>query len=255
MQFVELETARAAKGLRLVVLRSVPSPWSQAAKAILQYKSIDALVVRVRSGDANVTAWTGVPNAPVAMYENEPPRSAWAEILALAERLAPTPRLIPEDGAQRVQMHGLAHELMGQDGVVWNARLLSLDTSFASEGGRGFTLPAARYLAERYAYAPGCAGRARERARQALALLDDKLSSASGSGSYYFGAQITALDFYSSAVLDALLPLPDEQCRIHPELRRGFEAMGEELGDALSPALRAHRDMMHARHVPLPMML
>ena len=40
-------------------------------------------------------AWTGHENAPIAVYENEKARAGWAEILFLAERLAPEPRLIP----------------------------------------------------------------------------------------------------------------------------------------------------------------
>ena len=34
-------------------------------------------------------AWTGRDNAPIAVYEDEPGRDGWAEILDLAERLDP----------------------------------------------------------------------------------------------------------------------------------------------------------------------
>jgi hypothetical protein len=109
---VDLETARKASGLRLVVLADVPSPWSQAAKAIIELKGIDAVAVRMPLNDVAVRSWTGVHNAPVALYEDEPPRSGWAEILALAERLQPEPALIPREPRERTLMHGLSHELM-----------------------------------------------------------------------------------------------------------------------------------------------
>jgi hypothetical protein len=34
LTIVDLDTAKSADGLRLVLLKGVPSPWSQAAKAI-----------------------------------------------------------------------------------------------------------------------------------------------------------------------------------------------------------------------------
>ena len=60
VQFVDLETARNASGLRLVLLRGVPSPWSQAAKAIVEIKGIDALGLWRGAGDAAISSWTGV---------------------------------------------------------------------------------------------------------------------------------------------------------------------------------------------------
>src|SRR6185369_11307434 len=98
MRFVTLEEARAARGLRLVVTAGVPSPWSETAKGCFDAKGIDYLGVRLTPRDADVRAWTARHNAPVAMYDDEPPRSGWAEIVALAERLRADPPLVP--GAQ-----------------------------------------------------------------------------------------------------------------------------------------------------------
>jgi hypothetical protein len=38
IEFVDLEAARDAAGLRMVVVSGVPSPWGEAAKGILHVK-------------------------------------------------------------------------------------------------------------------------------------------------------------------------------------------------------------------------
>ena len=60
------------------------------------------------------------------MYGGERPRAGWAEILLLAERLGPTPPLIPDDESDRVLMFGLAHEILGELGLIWCRRLIGL---------------------------------------------------------------------------------------------------------------------------------
>jgi glutathione S-transferase len=256
MRFVDLDTAKSAPGLRLVLIPGVPSPWSQAAKAIVDFKGIDALAVWKRPGDEQISAWTGIANAPVALYASEPPRAGWAEILALTERLAPTPTLVPRELEPRVRMFGLCHELMGELGVLWNMRLLALESAFASGGTHGWTLPIAQYLAARYGYAPGCGVAARAQLVTGLQALGDQLERGLASGGpYYFGSELTALDIYSAAALDTLLPLPHDQCPMHPRSRAAFEARGEEFRAAVAPRLVAHRDLMHQRHMPLPIVL
>jgi glutathione S-transferase len=256
LQVVDVETARDARGLRLVILADVPSPWSLAAKTILEVKQIPALIVRKSVRDQAVQAWTGIPNAPIAIYENEPPRSGWAEILELTERLKPEVPLVPRDPEQRVRMYGLSHELLGAGGLIWSARLFTLDASLASDGAKGFSLPVAKYLAARYGYAPGCSDAARARAIEILGLLRDQLQKSRRAGyDYYLGNAPTALDIYSATVFNALAMLPPDQCPAHPAMRAAFEWMGAELRDAIAPELLAHRDQMVAKHFSLPLQL
>jgi hypothetical protein len=108
VKFVDLEEARSARGLRLVVQSGVPSPWSEGAKGCLDIKGIDYLALRLRPGDDATRVWTGHHNAPVALYDDEPPRAGWAEILALAERIAPETPLLPAAPQQRVEALGLS---------------------------------------------------------------------------------------------------------------------------------------------------
>jgi glutathione S-transferase len=256
MEFVDLETAQRAEGLRLVLLKGVPSPWSQAAKAIIEIKGVPALGLRARGDDLAVRAWTGIPNAPVALYAGEPPRSGWAEILALLERLEPARPLVPHDIEARLRMFGLAHELMGQEGLMWNARLLLIERSFASGGTRGFPQPVAEHLAARYGYRAGCSDAARAQLAACLSLLGKQLRQAlDAGGSYYFGTELSALDVYSAAAMDALEPLPHDQCPMHPKLRHMFESYREVLQGLIPELLIEHRDEMHRRHMPLPMVL
>jgi hypothetical protein len=82
LEYVDVETAKAAKGTRLVVNALVPSPWSEAMKGLFVLAKLPALVVR-RSMDATaVDAWTGVDNVPAVLHYREPIRTNWAAIVA-----------------------------------------------------------------------------------------------------------------------------------------------------------------------------
>lgn len=249
MRFVDVETAKQSSGVRLVMLKGAPSPWSQAAKAIFQLKGVDVLGVWNVPGDPVLRAWTGAPNAPVVMYEQEPPRAHWADILALAERIAPAPPLLPRAFAERVRAFGLCHEVLGQDGLVWSMRLALVELSLSSQGTRGYSLTIANYLGARYGYTQGCGAAANARIVEVLTGLEAQLQSA---GPYYFGSQLSALDIYSVAALDTLAPLPDADCPMHPKTRAALEARQAAADFAVPPRLLEHRDFMHREHMPLP---
>jgi hypothetical protein len=50
---------------------------------------------------------------PVVVWNDEPPRSTWIQQLYLAERLQPTPALIPESIDERMAMFGYCNEHVG----------------------------------------------------------------------------------------------------------------------------------------------
>ncbi|MGZ5205380.1 MAG: hypothetical protein ACXWIZ_10745, partial [Caldimonas sp.] len=95
--YVSVEEAIARDGLRMVVFGGVPSGWGEAAKGILHIKRIEWLAVRLAYDSEPLKQWAGQRSAPVAVYGKEPPRAGWREILELAERVAPNPRLLPDD--------------------------------------------------------------------------------------------------------------------------------------------------------------
>ena len=90
LRFVDLETARASRGLRLAVITTVPSLWSDAARGMVAAKELECLAVDFDPRDEAIPRWTGCPNAPVALHGDELPRSGWAEVLSLLERLGRT---------------------------------------------------------------------------------------------------------------------------------------------------------------------
>ena len=253
MRFVELEEARAARGLRVVVVANVPSPWSQAALGTFDAKGLEYLAVRLRRADEDVRRWTGERNGPVVFFDDEPPRTGWAEILALAERLGGRRSLVPEDDAARVRMFGLAHEILGEGGLGWCVRLLLTHLGLETDGARGWPRPVAEYLAPRYGYAPERLGETRARALRVLALLDRTLADAHARGhEYLLGAEPTALDIHCAVALATIAPMPEAECPMPPPVRRAFETLDDEVRAAVSGAMLAHRARMFARHLVLP---
>ena len=150
-EYVDLDDAKQRAGLRMVVVPGVPSPWGEAAKGILHVKRIPWVAVRLDQGSDAMSDWTGGERSgPVAIYEDEAPRKGWAEILLLAERLAPDPGLLPGDAAERALTFGIAHEICGEMGLGWCRRNLGVHAG-VSEGG-GFPKGVAHYLGQKYGY-------------------------------------------------------------------------------------------------------
>jgi glutathione S-transferase len=256
MHFVPCEEARRRPGLRLVVVGGVPSPWSESAKGILYMKRIAYVAVRMNPGDPAVAEWTGEVSAPVAMFDDEKPRSGWAEILLLAERLAPEPRLVPEDPERRAWLLGLSHEICGELGLGWCRRLVGIHASFDSDGAVGFAKPIAEYLAPKYGYRPDNGAEARRRVIELLGLLAGRLHAQRDAGSgYYLGAEPSALDIYSAAFMALFKPLDDALCPLPELLRAAFESLDPATEKALDPILLEHRDRIYREHLELPLSL
>ena len=156
----------------MVIATNVPSPWSQAALGLFDMKGLDYLAVRFRRSDEEIKRWTGARNVPAVLLDDEPPRTGWADIVTLAERLGGKMSLVPEDDERRVRMFGLSHEILGEGGLGWSVRLLLTHASFATDGREGWPKPVADYLAPRYGYAPERVAAARARAIAVLRLLD-----------------------------------------------------------------------------------
>lgn len=252
MRVGTLEEARAERGLRLVVTAGVPSPWSEAAKGWFDVKGLDYLLLRLTPRDADVRAWTGHHNAPVAVYDDEVPRAGWAEILSLAERLAPAPRLIPEDPPARAEMMALAGDILGQGGLIWSLRLCLIHEGLVSDGARGFPARAARYLGDKYGYAPERIEAARARA---VALLDDLGRRLADGRRYLVGGALSGVDIVAAVALGVVQPLPEELCPMLPAFRVAYESHYPEIRAAVTAASLAHRDFIYRQHLRLPVVL
>src|SRR5581483_9130402 len=118
--YISVEDAIKRPGLRMVVVGGVPSPWGEAAKGILHIKGIDWAAVRLVYDSDALKDWAGERSGPIAIYDDEKPRSRWNDILLLAERLAPEPALLPKEPAVRELAFGLGHEICGEGGLAWS---------------------------------------------------------------------------------------------------------------------------------------
>ena len=258
-EYVDVTRARALPGLRLVLTTGVPGPWGEAAKGILHAKKIPFVRVAQAAGATNdeIFAWTGHRNAPTAMYGDEPARTTWREILWLAERLEPTPSLLPADPEDRVRCLGLAEELMGVDGFGWNRRLMLLRPGM----GESDTPPEAMRatlgrMAGQYGYSRLAADAAPERVAQTLTVLSRQLAAQRAQGRRYLvGDRVSAVDIYWAAMAALVSPLPAEFCPM-PEMLRGlYGNPGPIVEKALDPALLEHRDRVYREHMEFPLVL
>ena len=254
-QYLPVEEAIARPGLRMVVVGNVPSPWGEAAKGIFHIKGIDWAAVRLAYDSEPLKQWTGGQlNGPIAFYEQEPPRSGWAEILELAERLKPAPALLPADPAGRAQVLDLGHQILGEGGLAWTRRLQLVHAGLQDQP--GFPAPVAKYLAKKYGYSQDAATTYGARVQALLAMLATRLKQQGDAGSnYYVGNTLTAADVYSAAAMALFGPLPHGQCAMKADTRAAFEALDAPTKAALDPVLFAHRDRMYAKHLALPLSL
>lgn len=254
VHYIPVEEAIQRGGLRMVVVGDVPSPWGEAAKGILHIKRIEWTAVRLAYDNEPLKEWAGQRSGPVAVYENERPRARWDEILLLAERLAPTPSLLPAHAADRALMFGLSHEICGEAGLGWSRRLQLIHLGLQKAG--GFSERVAKYLAKKYGYTPDVGAAASERVANLLRMLVARLKAQRDAGSpYYLGETLTALDIYSATFAAMFRPLPHAQCPMEAGTRAAFETTDALIDAALDPILFDHRDRIYATFLELPLAL
>jgi glutathione S-transferase len=257
LEYLDVETARKRDGMRLALTMGVPGPWSESAKSIFHVKGIEYAPVGQVAGAPNeeLVAWTGCRNAPVAVWAEEAPRSGWAEILALAERIAPAPSLVPSDEAERADMFGLAHEICGEGGFGWNRRLMLLVPLLGADlPGDDPSRAIADVLGRDYGYTAETAATAPARCAAILTLLAERLASQVRAGSRYLvGDRLSAADIYWACFAAIVAPMPAERCPVDDMMRGWYSMPDPTIAGALVPELLAHRDFIYDTHLALPM--
>jgi glutathione S-transferase len=251
IQYVSVEDAIPRAGLRMVVVGKVPSPWGEAAKGFFHIKGLDFAAVRLAYDDPALTAWAGQSSAPVVFFDGEAPRSGWAEILMLAERLAPSPPLLSLEPNARGREIELANAFCGERGLGWTRRLQLVHAGARKIG--GFPERVGAYLGGKYGYDAAQAATYTPRVCELLGRFAAALRASSGP--YYFGERLTAVDVYGATFMALFQPLPDAVCAMDPWARAAFEYLDAETRAALDPVLLEHRDRMYARHLALPLSL
>ena len=250
---IDIEQARRASGLRIVTLAHVPSPWGEALKGILHIKQLPHARVGHVFGTQTQTLqeWTAQDSFPVMAWNDERPRITWIDQLYLAERLAPTPRLVPERLEDRLLMFGYSNELCGENGIGWAERLRGVHEQVTKPGGDPAGVSA--YLGKKYGYTPEIGKRATERVVSGLYALAARLEQQKARGSRFFiGDSLSATDVYWAAFSNAMRPLAPELCPMPQMIREMFTTTEPAIVAATKPILIKHRDFIFKNYLELP---
>lgn len=249
MDYVTPEEARDMDGLRLALTAGVPAPYSMSARSVFDLKNVSFVPVLQQGGGRNeaLVAWTRHRNAPVAVYNNEAPRIGWLEILNLAERLGSGPSLIPEHIQDRMTMVGLTNELIGENGLVWQLRLVMLGLG----GPERAEKEAQRNpMYADYGYSEDSKQGALARARVILERFTEH--ALSQDAPYLIGGQLSALDVYWVYFSQILQTLPEEECPTPAGLKKSYDLCGEAMGGC-DESLIERRNWILDNHLSLPL--
>jgi len=257
LRYVSLAEARAMSGLRLILgARAIPGPWREACKAILYVKKIPYVPVASRGADGTdreLYDWTAQRSAPVAIWNDERPRSTWIEQLYLAERLQPDPPLIPAATDDRIAMFGLANELCGETGFGWSKRLTMIHHGATSPDNDQATRTFWLQFGGKYGYSPAAAEAAPTRMTGILRGLGARLERQHGAGSrFLIGDRLSALDIYWATFAALLEPLPPELCPMATAYRNLYVERNPAVLASASPSLLQHREFVYREYLELP---
>ena len=205
--FITLDEAAAmTEGTRITFIPGVQALYAEALKNICFVKDIPVIRalhplmgVDAETGEdrqARLYELTSQTGLPTMFYNDERPRNVWSEQLALAERIGGpnSPALIPENVEHRVEMFGLCAVVLGEDGLVWNTRILN-------DGPLG----------RKYGYSDEASAAAPAKIAAAIALIDSRLQQQAENGSRYLvGDTLTAADLYWATMSMIILATPPE---------------------------------------------
>ena len=253
--YIDVAQARSLSGLRLVLSPGVPGPWSEAAKGIFHVKDIPYVRVHQEIGGENreLIEWTAQATAPVAAWNDEPPRSTWIELLFLAQRLQPTPSLIPDSLEERMLMFGYCNELCGEHGFGWSKRLMLVHPTLSNPNTKESDRVFPAYIGDKYGYTEEEAKAAPTRVAGVLTALGARLEQQRASGSTFFiGNQLSALDIYWATFAALIQPLPHDLCPMPNGFRTMYTNTDPVVQAALNPILLEHRDMIYHDYLELP---
>jgi glutathione S-transferase len=252
-QKLTIDQARHAAGLRIVTLAMVPSPWGEALRGILHVKELPHARVAHAFGSSldPLREWSAQESFPIMAWNDERPLSTWIEQLYLAERLAPTPQLIPARLADRVLMFGYSNELCGENGLGWTERLRSVHVALTTPGGDRAGV--SKYLGKKYGYTPEIGARAAARVVEIVTAFADRLDYQRTRGSRFFvGDTLSALDIYWAAFTNMMRPLEAALCPMPQMMRDLFTITDPAVVAAARPILFEHRDFIFKNYLELP---
>ena len=256
-EFISLEeAAKMTEGTRITFIPGIQAIYAEALKNICYVKKIK--VIRVlhpfmgidkktgKDRQASLYELTSQTSLPTMFHDEERPRNVWIEQLALAEEIGSSDSidLIPDNFQERADMFGLCAIVLGEDGLVWNMRILS-------DGP----------LARKYGYSDDASSKAPSKMAEIIRLIDLKLKKQEEKGSkYLIGDKISAADVYWSTISMTILPASLE---IMPKTKQNegmlffFEANSKipEIKEVLSDRILSHRDYILKTYCETPAVL
>lgn len=255
--FISLEDAAAmTTGTRITFIPGLPALYAEALKNLCYVKQIPIIralhpmmgIDKATGEDrqARLYALTSQTSLPTMFHDQERPRNVWIEQLALAERIggAASPPLVPTDYGQQVEMYGLCAVILGEDGFVWNLRILN-------DGPLG----------RKYGYSDAASAAAPGKVADVLRLLGQRLAQQAERGSpYLVGDALSAADIYWATMVMGVLPMPPElmpRTRENQAMLQFFEANGKrpEIAEALSDRITEHQHYILNTYCETPAVL
>lgn len=257
LHYASIEEAKGRSGLRLILgAYAVPGPWREACKGLFYLKKVPYVPVTAvgkDGSDKELREWTAQASAPVAIWNDERPRSTWIEQLFLAERLQPNPPLIPTGIEDRALMFGYCNEICGENGFGWSKRLTMIHGTVTNPKTDEATRTSRLQFGKKYGYSPEAAEAAPARMIEILRFLDARLAQQRAKGSKFFiGDQLSALDIYWAAFAALVQPLPQELCPMATGFRAFYTETNPQVRAAVSPLLLEHRDFVYREYLELP---
>ena len=75
-------------GLRMVLVKGLPSPRGRSAKTIFEIKGLEYVVAPWLPGEANadIVAWGGEASAPIVAWAGEKPINRWIDFLLFGRK-------------------------------------------------------------------------------------------------------------------------------------------------------------------------
>ena len=256
-EFITLDEAAAMTiGTRVTFIPGIPALYSEALKNICYAKGVPLIralhpmmgVDKATGQDrqARLLELTSQTSLPTMFHNDERPRNVWTEQLALVESigLADSPKLIPDGFDNRVTMYGLCAIVLGEDGFVWNMRVVR-DSP----------------LGRKYGYSEDASTSAPKKMAEIVDLIARRLEAQEKAGSpYLVGDSVSAADIYWATMSMSLLVPPPEIMPVTKQNQGMLKYFSMNVGipgiaEALTDRIEAHQRYILTTYCETPAVL
>ena len=233
------------EGVRITFIPGIQALYAEALKNICFVKEIPIIRalhplmgVDEKTGEdrqKRLYELTSKSSLPTMFVNDERPRNVWIEQLALAERIgsATSPALIPADFEQRVEVFGLCSVVLGEDGLVWNMRIMN-------DGPLG----------RKYGYTDAASLTAPAKIAEVTGLIDRRLEKQAEHGSRYLvGETLTAADIYWATMSMSITAVPPEIMPVTEQNQGMLKFFAANSKIPIIAEVLSHRIEAHQRHI------